>query len=353
MNILVTGGSGFIGSNLIRYLIDNSKYNVANIDNLSYAGNLNNLDYLENNRRYKFFNVNIIEKEQINEIVDTFEPNIVIHLAAESHVDRSIDNPEEFIKTNIFGTFTLLEVCRKFWQRKNYDKNFRFIHISTDEVFGDLSFEDLPFSEENPYNPSSPYSASKASSDHLARAWYRTFGFPVIVTNCSNNYGPYQFPEKLIPITILRALNEEPIQVYGDGGQIRDWLHVDDHVNAIFSIIHNGKIGESYNIGANEEKRNIEIVEIICSTLDKLAPRKKVKIKKYSELITFVEDRAGHDLRYAINSKKLCQELNWEPKHKFAESLEKTIVWYLNNLNWCDKSLEKSGYKNERLGLVK
>ena len=334
--ILITGGAGFIGSNLIHHIINNTQHSVLNIDKLTYAGNLESLDSIENSPRYLFNKIDICNKEQIGKAIVIFKPEIIIHLAAESHVDRSIENPDDFIQTNIFGTYNLLEAARKYWEtlEKNLKEDFRFHHVSTDEVYGDLKNLDLLFTEESSYAPSSPYSASKASSDHLVRAWFRTYGLPIIITNCSNNYGPYQFPEKLIPLIILKALEGQKLPIYGDGKQIRDWLYVDDHAKAILSAAINGKKGETYNIGGHNEIKNIDLVKIICSILDELAPNHNIGVNNYAELITFVADRSGHDSRYAIDATKMDKDLGWTPDETLLSGIRKTVQWYLDNLIW-------------------
>ena len=339
-NILITGGAGFIGSALIRYIISNTENTVINIDKLTYAGNLDSLKSVETNVRYIFKQVDICDSKQIRNIFDKYQPDLVMHLAAESHVDRSIDTPAEFIKTNIFGTYVLLEETRSYLSNlgSNKKKKFRFHHISTDEVYGDLENEDKLFTETTSYAPSSPYSASKASSDHLVRAWQRTYKLPTIITNCSNNYGPYQFPEKLIPTIILNSIEGKKIPVYGTGKQIRDWLFVDDHARALFDVALNGNIGETYNIGGHNELQNIEVVKIICSILDELSPCKLKNISKYEELITFVDDRPGHDTRYAIDASKIEKDLGWTPNENFSSGIKKTVEWYLQNIDWCARA---------------
>ena len=335
-NILVTGGAGFIGSAVIRYLINETNSNVLNIDKLTYAGNLESLETVSNNPRYQFLHADICDKSAMTKAFDDFKPNIVMHLAAESHVDRSIDGPMDFIQTNIIGTYNLLEVARNYWQNLTEDKKsrFKFHHISTDEVYGDLEGTDDLFTEETSYSPSSPYSASKASSDHLVRAWYRTYGLPVVVTNCSNNYGPYHFPEKLIPLVILNALDGKPLPVYGDGKQIRDWLYVEDHARALYLVATTAKVGETYNIGGHNEKQNIDVVKTICTILDNIKPR--TDGQSYIQQITFVKDRPGHDLRYAIDASKIQQELNWQPQETFESGIQKTVEWYLANEDWVN-----------------
>lgn len=352
MRILVTGGAGFIGSAVIRHIIQNTSHNVINVDKLTYAGNLESLASIDNSDRYNFVCADICDASLMDELVHKHRPDSIMHLAAESHVDRSIDRPGEFIQTNIVGTYNLLESARGYWQAlDDSDRaNFRFHHISTDEVYGDLEDPKDLFREDTPYAPSSPYSASKAGSDHLVRAWGRTFGLPVIITNCSNNYGPYHFPEKLIPLVILNALRGKPIQVYGQGTQIRDWLFVEDHARALVTVVTEGAIGETYNIGGHEEKQNIEVVRAICSLLDKLLPSNHNGIEKYEELITFVKDRPGHDLRYAIDASKIQRELGWVPQETFESGLRKTVEWYLSNEHWWQAVLERS-YQGQRLGL--
>ena len=362
---LITGGSGFIGSSLVRFLINKTKNEVLNLDKLTYASNLQSLKILKDHNRYKFVKGDICCKKTVSRIFNEFKPDIVMHLAAETHVDRSIDKPSSFIKTNVLGTLSMLECALDYW-KNNKKKNFLFHHISTDEVYGSLNQNDL-FTEQSNYNPSSPYSASKASSDHLVRAWNRTYNLPVIITNCSNNYGPYQFPEKFIPLIILNALERKPLPVYGSGQNIRDWLFVEDHANALYSVVSKGKIGETYNIGGRNEKTNLEVVNIICEILDELIPpnlnkkknnqkiyrlkSSKKSILSYKDLITFVKDRPGHDFRYAIDASKIKKELNWAPKHSFKTAIKKTIEWYLNNPNWC-KSIEDKNYQRKRLGLM-
>lgn len=344
-NILVTGGAGFIGSAVIRYLINETNNNVLNIDKLTYAGNLESLDTISSNPRYQFLHADICDKSAMTKAFQDFQPNIVMHLAAESHVDRSIDSPMDFIQTNILGTYTLLEVARAYYQGLSDNKkhSFKFHHISTDEVYGDLEGTDDLFTEATPYNPSSPYSASKASSDHLVRAWHRTYGLPVVVTNCSNNYGPYHFPEKLIPLVILNALDGKPLPVYGNGKQIRDWLYVEDHARALYLVATTAKVGETYNIGGHNEKQNIDVVETICTILDNIKPR--TDGQSYAQQITFVKDRPGHDLRYAIDASKIQQELNWQPQETFESGIQKTVEWYLANEDWVNHV--KSGeYQN-------
>ena len=334
MKILVTGGAGFIGSAVIRHIIQNTNNQVLNIDKLTYAGNLESLKEIDQHSNYEFKQIDICDTEQITAAIDAFQPNAIMHLAAESHVDRSIDGPAAFIQTNIVGTYTLLEAARKYWMGLDAEaqQNFRFHHISTDEVYGDLEGTTDLFTETNSYAPSSPYSASKASSDHLVRAWHRTYGLPVIVTNCSNNYGPYHFPEKLIPLVILNALDAKPLPVYGNGQQIRDWLFVEDHARALYKVVTEGVVGETYNIGGHNEKQNIEVVKTICKILDELKPQ--ANGQAYESLITFVKDRPGHDLRYAIDATKIKNELGWVPLETFETGIRKTVEWYLNNKAW-------------------
>ncbi len=344
-NILVTGGAGFIGSAVVRYIINSTDNRVLNIDKLTYAGNLESLASVNDNPRYQFLHADICDKVAMTKAFDDFEPDIVMHLAAESHVDRSIDGPMDFIQTNIIGTYNLLEVARNYWQNLTEDKKsrFKFHHISTDEVYGDLEGTDDLFTEETSYSPSSPYSASKASSDHLVRAWYRTYGLPIVITNCSNNYGPYHFPEKLIPLVILNALDGKPLPVYGDGKQIRDWLYVEDHARALYLVATTAKVGETYNIGGHNEKQNIDVVKTICTILDNIKPR--TDGQSYAQQITFVKDRPGHDLRYAIDASKIQQELNWQPQETFESGIQKTVEWYLANQGWVNHV--KSGeYQN-------
>jgi len=351
-NILITGGCGFIGSTLVKHILLNTEHNVINIDKLTYAGVGENLKDFQKNSNYFFEEADICNFEIMTNIFSKYTPDIIIHLAAESHVDRSIDGPDNFIQTNIIGTFTLLEVSRKYFNKLSNNKTFLFHHVSTDEVYGDLDNSDKLFSEDSPYGPSSPYSASKASSDHLVRAWNRTYQLPVVITNCSNNYGPYQFPEKLIPLVILNAIELKKIPIYGNGLQVRDWLFVEDHANALLNVAENGNIGETYNIGGNNEFTNLQVVNLICKILDEIKPIKSKKISKYSELITFVQDRAGHDKRYAIDSSKIQSDLFWKPLYTFENGLRKTINWYLNNIEWCNL-IERKINARERIGLGK
>ena len=349
--ILVTGGAGFIGSAVVRHIIESTQDNVVNVDKLTYAGNLESLESVENNPRYAFEQVDICDAKALARVFEHHQPDAVMHLAAESHVDRSIDGPAAFIETNIVGTYTLLEAARAYWNTLNDERKaaFRFHHISTDEVYGDLEGTDDLFTETTPYAPSSPYSASKASSDHLVRAWLRTYGLPTIVTNCSNNYGPFHFPEKLIPLMILNALDGKPLPVYGNGQQIRDWLFVEDHARALYKVVTEGKVGETYNIGGHNEKANIDVVRTICSLLEELVPNKPEGIAKYEDLITYVKDRPGHDVRYAIDAAKIGRELGWKPQETFESGIRKTVEWYLNNKKWWSRVLDGS-YNRERLG---
>lgn len=350
--ILVTGGAGFIGSAVCRHIIQQTNDRVINLDKLTYAGNLQSLSEIADSDRYEFAQVDICDRDAVEHVFTKFQPNLVMHLAAESHVDRSIDGPGEFIQTNIVGTYTLLEAARKYWKSLDSEsaQKFRFHHISTDEVYGDLHGTDDLFTESTPYSPSSPYSASKAGSDHLVRAWNRTFGLPVIVTNCSNNYGPYHFPEKLIPLMILNALAGKPLPVYGNGSQIRDWLFVEDHARALYKVVTEGAVGETYNIGGHNEQQNITVVREICQLLEELAPEKKPSgLKHYADLITYVTDRPGHDVRYAIDATKIENELGWTPLETFESGLRKTVLWFLNNETWWSAVLNGS-YRLERLG---
>ncbi|WP_105213419.1 dTDP-glucose 4,6-dehydratase [Pseudoalteromonas sp. T1lg22] len=351
MKILVTGGAGFIGSAVIRHIINNTQDSVVNVDKLTYAGNLESLASIEDSSRYAFEQVDICDALELARVFEMYKPDAVMHLAAESHVDRSIDGPSEFIQTNIIGTYTILEVARTYWIAldEQAKASFRFHHISTDEVYGDLEGTSDLFIEETPYSPSSPYSASKASSDHLVRAWKRTYGFPTIVTNCSNNYGPYHFPEKLVPHMILNALEGKALPIYGNGQQIRDWLFVEDHAKALHLVVTKGEVGETYNIGGHNEKANIEVVKIICALLEELVPSKPNCVDKYADLITFVKDRPGHDVRYAIDASKIERELGWTPDESFESGIRKTVQWYLENEGWWQRVLDGS-YNLERIG---
>ena len=351
MNFLITGGAGFIGSAVIRHIISNTQHHVLNVDKLTYAGNLDSVDEASKSDRYGFAQVDICDKAALIDAFHEFQPDVVMHLAAESHVDRSIDGPGEFIQTNIVGTYVLLDVARHYWQSLEGDKKaaFRFHHVSTDEVYGDLEGTEDLFLETTSYDPSSPYSASKASSDHLVRAWHRTFGLPVVITNCSNNYGPCHFPEKLIPHVILNALTGKPLPVYGDGQQIRDWLYVEDHARALYKVASEGAVGETYNIGGHNEKTNLTVVHTICDLLEELAPNKPDGIALYRDLITFVKDRPGHDLRYAIDASKIQDELGWVPEETFESGMKKTVAWYLGNRDWWQRVLS-GDYQLERLG---
>lgn len=338
VRIIVTGGAGFIGSALIRYLIENTEHKILNIDKLTYASNLTALDSIKNHPNYDFKRIDICDK-QVFDIISNFRPNIIMNLAAESHVDRSINSAEPFIQTNIIGTFNLLEASRQYFSTLSIDqkKRFRFHQISTDEVYGDLESTTELFTEKSRYQPSSPYSASKASSDHLVRAWHRTYHLPVVLTNCSNNYGSYQFPEKLIPLMVLNAFDGKSLPVYGDGNQIRDWLYVDDHVDALYQVATQGRIGETYNIGGHNEIKNIDVIKQICALMDQFAP----KDYPHEQLITYVKDRPGHDNRYAIDASKIYCDLNWKPKETFVTGLIKTVLWYLSNIDWCRNVLTK------------
>jgi dTDP-glucose 4,6-dehydratase len=351
MKLLVTGGAGFIGSAVVRHIIESTNNLVVNVDKLTYAGNLNSVIEVAQSNRYVFEQADICNAKAMAVLFAKHQPDAVMHLAAESHVDRSIDGPAAFIETNIIGTYTLLEATRQYWKDLPEARKaaFRFHHISTDEVYGDLHGTDDLFTETTPYAPSSPYSASKASSDHLVRAWHRTYGLPVIVTNCSNNYGPYHFPEKLIPLMILNALAGKPLPVYGKGNQVRDWLYVEDHASALYKVVTEGVVGETYNIGGHNEKQNIEVVHTLCALLEELAPNKPAGIGKYQDLITYVTDRPGHDLRYAIDASKIEKELGWKPAETFESGLRKTVQWYLNNKEWWHAILDGS-YQLERLG---
>jgi dTDP-glucose 4,6-dehydratase len=379
-NFLITGGAGFIGSAVIRYLIEETDHQVLNLDKLTYAGNLESLLNVSGNSRYQFVQGDVCDRALVLKLFSEFKPDIVMHLAAESHVDRSIDGPAEFIQTNIVGTSVMLECAREYWKQLpslrggNADEaihidgmdrhgasrlamtlgatkeSFRFHHISTDEVYGSLDDTGL-FTEETAYDPSSPYSASKASSDHLVRAWHRTYGLPVLITNCSNNYGPYQFPEKLIPLMILNALEGKPLPVYGDGQQIRDWLHVEDHARALYKVVTEGEIGETYNIGGHNEKTNLEVVHTLCDLLDEARPNRPNSIASYKDIITYVADRPGHDQRYAIDASKIQRDLGWVPAETFETGLRKTLEWYLDNATWC-QHVQDGSYQRQRLGVI-
>lgn len=342
MRFLITGGAGFIGSAVVRELIHNSDFHVLNLDKLTYAGNLESLQTINHSDRYKFIRADVTDRDRLNSIFEKFNPDIVMHLAAESHVDRSIDGPEDFIYTNILGTFRILEASLAYWQSLKPEKKtkFRFHHISTDEVYGDLTNTSELFVETTPYSPNSPYSASKASSDHLVRAWSRTYNLPTIITNCSNNYGPFQFPEKLIPLMIVNAISGKKLPIYGDGLQIRDWLYVEDHARALIKVALEGKVKETYNIGGHNEIRNIEVVKMLCDLLENLAPRKPKGVSYYEDLIIYVNDRLGHDVRYAIDASKINRDLGWRPHETFETGLRKTVEWYLSNQNWWQRVLD-------------
>lgn len=351
MKILITGGAGFIGSAVVRHIIKKTSDSVLNLDKLTYAGNLESLNDVVDNSRYFFEQVDICNRSELDRVFKQHQPDAVMHLAAESHVDRSIDGPAAFIETNIVGTYTLLEATRAYWNELDTDKKvgFRFHHISTDEVYGDLEGTDDLFTESTSYSPSSPYSASKASSDHLVRAWQRTYGLPTLITNCSNNYGPYHFPEKLIPLVILNAVEGKSLPVYGNGMQVRDWLFVEDHARALYKVVTEGVVGETYNIGGNNEKANIDVVKTICLLLEELVPNKPEGIVQYQDLIVYVKDRPGHDVRYAIDASKIENELDWRPKETFESGIRKTVQWYLKNNGWWNRVLDGS-YSRERLG---
>lgn len=345
--ILVTGGASFIGSAVIRYVVQHTENHVLNVDKLTYAGNLESLATVAHHSRYQFSQTDICDRAALDRLFETFQPDAVMHLAAESHVDRSITGSAAFIETNIIGTYQLLEATRQYWNGLDEDKKsaFRFHHISTDEVYGDLEGTDDLFLETTPYAPSSPYSASKASSNHLVRAWHRTYGLPVVLTNCSNNYGPYHFPEKLIPLVILNALAGKPLPVYGNGAQIRDWLYVEDHARALYQVVTEAQVGETYNIDGHNEQQNIDVVQSICTLLEELAPNKPEGVANYQDLITYVKDRPGHDLRYAIDASKIKQDLGWVPLETFETGLRKTVEWYLANHEWV-KHVQSGEYQN-------
>ncbi len=350
--ILVTGGAGFIGSAVVRHIIQDTPYHVVNLDKLTYAGNLESLNSVSDSPRYQFEQADICDRSAMERIFAQHRPDVVMHLAAESHVDRSIDGPAAFIETNIIGTYTLLEAARNYWNALEPQAKaaFRFHHISTDEVYGDLEGPDSLFTETTPYAPSSPYSASKASSDHLVRAWRRTYGLPTLITNCSNNYGPFHFPEKLIPLMILNALAGKPLPVYGKGEQIRDWLYVEDHARALVKVATEGEVGETYNIGGHNERKNIDVVHTLCDLLEELVPNKPAGVAHYRDLITYVADRPGHDLRYAIDASKIAHDLGWVPQETFESGIRKTVIWYLENETWW-RRVQDGSYAGERLGL--
>ncbi len=352
IRVLLTGGAGFIGSSVVRHILSDTNHSVMNVDLLTYAGNLDSIPKeLSSKPNYNFERVDICDYNSLKSVFESYKPDVVMHLAAESHVDRSIEGPDAFINTNLIGTFNMLECSRHYWSSLEDDKKefFRFHHISTDEVYGDLVGTDDLFTEETSYAPSSPYSASKAGSDHLVRAWGRTYGLPIIVTNCSNNYGPYHFPEKLVPHIILNALHGKPLPVYGDGNQIRDWLFVEDHARALYKVVTEGVVGETYNIGGHNEKKNIDVVNTICELLEELVPSKPQGVAHYKDLITYVKDRPGHDVRYAIDATKIQQKLNWVPAETFETGMRKTVNWYLENRNWWERVLS-GDYQLNRIG---
>jgi len=347
LKILITGGAGFIGSAVVRHIIQNTDDVILNVDKLTYAGNLESLASVADNARYQFSQTDICDRVALDQLFSQFQPDVVMHLAAESHVDRSISGPADFIETNIIGTYQLLEAARQYWNELDdqAQQAFRFHHISTDEVYGDLEGTDDLFTETTSYAPSSPYSASKASSDHLVRAWHRTYGLPVVLTNCSNNYGPYHFPEKLIPLIILNALQGKSLPVYGNGQQIRDWLYVEDHARALYKVVTEAAVGETYNIGGHNEQKNIDVVKAICSLLEEFAPNKPQGLTRYEDLISYVTDRPGHDLRYAIDASKIKQDLGWVPQESFETGLRQTVQWYLNNQQWVSH-IQSGEYQN-------
>jgi len=356
MKILITGGAGFIGSAVIRHIIQNSNDTVVNVDKLTYAGNLESLKDIDSSDRYFFEQVDICNRQELDRVFAEYKPDAVMHLAAESHVDRSIDGPAAFIETNIVGTYTLLESARQYWLTltAEHKEKFRFHHISTDEVYGDLEGPTDLFTEQTPYAPSSPYSASKASSDHLVRAWLRTYGLPTLITNCSNNYGPYHFPEKLVPLMILNALEGKNLPIYGEGNQIRDWLYVEDHARALYKVVTEGVVGETYNIGGHNEKQNIEVVNTLCDLLEEFVPENSnakscINPAGFKSLITYVTDRPGHDIRYAIDASKIEKELDWVPEETFETGMRKTVQWYLANSEWA-RRVQDGSYQGERLG---
>jgi len=351
MKIIVTGGAGFIGSAVVRHIINETTDRVLVVDKLTYAGNLDSLAEVAGSERYSFMQTDICDRNKLDTIFQDFQPDAVMHLAAESHVDRSIDGSAAFIETNILGTYTLLEAARCYWSQLADKAAFRFHHISTDEVYGDLHDAESLFTETTPYDPSSPYSASKAASDHLVRAWKRTYGLPALVTNCSNNYGPYHFPEKLIPLVILNALEGKPLPVYGNGQQIRDWLYVEDHARALYAVLTRGAIGETYNIGGHNERRNIDVVTTICQILDEIVVNKPANITRFEQLITFVADRPGHDLRYAIDASKIERELGWVPQETFESGIRKTVEWFISHPGWWQKINDGAAIRN-RQGLI-
>lgn len=353
MKILITGGAGFIGSAVVRHLIGASADSVVNVDKLTYAGNLESLGAAAGSERYAFEQVDICDAAALRRVFDRHRPDAVMHLAAESHVDRSIDDAADFIRTNLVGTWTLLEAARDWWRALPDAPRaaFRFHHVSTDEVYGDLGEAGAPFTEQTPYHPNSPYAASKAGSDHLVRAWHRTYGLPVVVSNCSNNYGPCQFPEKLIPLMILNALEGRPLPVYGQGEQVRDWLYVEDHARALHLVLSRGAVGQTYNIGGHNEKRNMDVVLALCEILEEFAPAKPPGVGRYRDLVSHVRDRPGHDHRYAIDAARIRRELGWSPAETFETGLRKTVRWYLDNLGWC-RRVQDGSYQRQRLGLA-